>query len=99
MAKRGKNSAADLSATLEKAIRKLTREVDKKLGQLQEAIAAARDILQKHQLQSGGTPPTPPKKSVSKTRRARVTPKGGGTPPTPPKTGTRTATRKRAASK
>lgn len=88
MAKRGKISTAELSATLEKAIRKLARDVDKKLGKLQDAIAAAREILNRHELQSGGTPPTPPKKApIKDTKRKKPAVKSGGTPPPPPKAG------------
>ncbi len=79
MGKNSKGNAGDLPAALEKVLSQLTQEVDRKLGQLQEAIAAARDALRRRQGDAtgkkkkgksapswdGGTPP-PPKKKKSK---------------------------------
>jgi len=50
MAKRTDANASDLSASLDKALRKLSTEVDKKLGQLQDALDSARKALRKHRL-------------------------------------------------
>lgn len=74
MGKNSKGNAGELPAALEKVLRQLTQEVDRKLGQLQEAIAAARDALRRHQGEGG-----------SKKKKGKSAPSWDGNPPPPKK--------------
>lgn len=80
MGKNRKNTPADLAADLEKALRKLAGQVDKKLEKFQDAISSLRVALREMQIK-GDPPPPPPRKKAPKLR-------GDPPPPPPRRTGT-----------